>query len=114
MEKRAVDSGGWASPGDHGWKAAQAASEPAMGGLTSSGLPKRVPKANLVPGTAAADPPPAAAARPVLSPERMRRRLSSFQQGIRQGRAAVRGEAGDGPPSPDSVSNVDDGYKEEP
>jgi hypothetical protein len=50
----------------------------------------------------------------VLSPERMRRRLSSFQQGIRQGRAAVRGEAGDGPPSPDSVSNVDDGYKEEP
>jgi hypothetical protein len=32
----------------------------------------------------------------------------------RQGRAAVRGEAGDGPPSPDSVSNVDDGYKEEP
>ncbi|MEV5408413.1 nitrate- and nitrite sensing domain-containing protein [Thermopolyspora sp. NPDC052614] len=115
MENRAVDSGGWASPGDHGWKAAQAASKPAMGGLTSSGLPKRVPKANLVPGTAApADAAPAAEPAPVLSPERMRRRLSSFQRGIRQGRAAVRGELGDGLPSPGTVPNVDDGYKEEP
>ncbi len=31
----------------------------------------------------------------MLSPERVRSRLSSFQQGIRQGRAVARGEAGE-------------------
>jgi len=29
----------------------------------------------------------------MLSPERVRSRLSSFQQGVRQGRAVARGEA---------------------
>lgn len=88
----------WSSPADAGWQAAQAASEPARGGVTSSGLPKRVPKANLVPGSADSVLPTAAAAPappapiPVLSPDRVRSRLSSFQQGVRQGRAAARGE----------------------
>lgn len=41
----------WRSDADRGWKAARSAAEPIAGGLTSSGLPKRVPKANLVPGT---------------------------------------------------------------
>ncbi|MEW9532994.1 nitrate- and nitrite sensing domain-containing protein [Microbispora sp. NPDC049125] len=94
----------WSSPADAGWQAAKAASEPALGGVTSSGLPKRVPKANLVPGSATAAPAspdsvaaPAAPATPppTLSPERVRSRLSSFQQGIRQGRAVARGEAGE-------------------
>ncbi|WP_285708128.1 nitrate- and nitrite sensing domain-containing protein [Microtetraspora sp. NBRC 16547] len=90
----------WSSPADAGWQAAKAASDPSLGGVTSSGLPKRVPKANLVPGSASAiassgvsaapaPPPPA----PSLSPDRVRNRLSSFQQGIRQGRAVARGEA---------------------
>ncbi|GII58968.1 histidine kinase [Planotetraspora thailandica] len=90
----------WSSPIDAGWKKAQAASEPALGGVTSSGLPKRVPKANLVPGsaTAAAAPSESAAAPvtappPVVSPDRVRSRLSSFQQGVRQGRAVARGDA---------------------
>ncbi|GGO19055.1 sensor histidine kinase [Microbispora bryophytorum] len=100
-----ADTRTWSSPADVGWQAAKAASEPALGGVTSSGLPKRVPKANLVPGSATASTPsaePAAAAAatpppppPVLSPERVRNRLSSFQQGIRQGRAVARGEAGE-------------------
>ncbi|MFI6319599.1 nitrate- and nitrite sensing domain-containing protein [Nonomuraea sp. NPDC050556] len=83
----------WASPADAGWQAASAAADPVMGGVTSSGLPRRVPKANLVPGTAgdlsAASPPPPA---PPVSPDRLRSRLTSFQQGVRQGRAFTRGD----------------------
>ncbi|WP_162794757.1 hypothetical protein, partial [Nonomuraea lactucae] len=75
-----------------GWQAAQAAAEPAQGGVTSSGLPRRVPKANLVPGTASLAEPPATSPAPQISPDRLRSRLSSFQQGVRQGRAFTRGE----------------------
>ncbi|HLU72689.1 MAG TPA: nitrate- and nitrite sensing domain-containing protein [Nonomuraea sp.] len=77
----------WSSPADTGWQAAVAAREPAMGGVTSSGLPKRTPKANLVPGTAAPAPSPAPA--PPVSPDRLRSRLSSYQQGVRKGRAEL-------------------------
>ncbi|MDP4504604.1 sensor histidine kinase [Nonomuraea turcica] len=82
----------WSSPADSGFQAAQAAAQPAQGGTTASGLPRRVPKANLVPGTASlAEPQPTSPA-PQISPERLRNRLSSFQQGVRQGRAFTRGE----------------------
>ncbi|GAB3205383.1 nitrate- and nitrite sensing domain-containing protein [Marinactinospora thermotolerans] len=74
----------WRSEADTGWKAAKSASEPVAGGLTSAGLPKRVPKANLVPGTA---PQPENFKQiPTRSAERVRSRFSSFQQGVRQGR----------------------------
>ncbi|MEU7001445.1 nitrate- and nitrite sensing domain-containing protein [Nonomuraea sp. NPDC046570] len=83
----------WSSPADTGWQAAQAAADPAMGGVTASGLPRRVPKANLVPGTAGANEPAATPEpMPPISPERVRSRLSSFQQGVRQGRAFTRGD----------------------
>ena len=52
----------WSTPADQGWAAAEAAKKPAEGGTTGAGLPKRVPKANLVPGSAPAAP--AAPARP--------------------------------------------------
>ncbi|MFB9203976.1 nitrate- and nitrite sensing domain-containing protein [Nonomuraea spiralis] len=82
----------WSSPADSGFQAAQAAAQPAQSGTTASGLPRRVPKANLVPGTASlAEPQPTSPA-PQISPERLRSRLSSFQQGVRQGRAFTRGE----------------------
>ncbi|WP_171074481.1 nitrate- and nitrite sensing domain-containing protein [Nonomuraea basaltis] len=82
----------WSSPADSGFQAAQAAVQPAQGGTTASGLPRRVPKANLVPGTASlAEPQPMSPA-PQVSPERLRSRLSSFQQGVRQGRAFTRGD----------------------
>lgn len=42
----------WRSDADAGWDAAEAASHPTVGGTTRSGLPRRVPSANLVPGTA--------------------------------------------------------------
>ncbi|GGO15517.1 hypothetical protein GCM10010116_31270 [Microbispora rosea subsp. aerata] len=81
---------------DAGWQAAAAATErPASDGTTRSGLPKRVPKANLVPGSAGSPstaPAPSAPPQPLLSPDRARSRLASLQQGLRQGRAVARGE----------------------
>ncbi|MGH3663846.1 MAG: hypothetical protein ACRDTQ_18565 [Micromonosporaceae bacterium] len=41
----------WSTGADVGWDAAEAASQPSVGGTTTSGLPRRVPHANLVPGT---------------------------------------------------------------
>ncbi|MFI7221727.1 nitrate- and nitrite sensing domain-containing protein [Nonomuraea angiospora] len=78
---------GWSSPADQGWQAAGAAAEPAQNGMTTSGLPKRTPKANLVPGTASPKPPPTPA--PPVSPDRLRNRLASYQQGVRKGRAEL-------------------------
>ncbi|WP_433253454.1 nitrate- and nitrite sensing domain-containing protein [Streptosporangium sp. CA-135522] len=111
----APSSDAWSSPADVGWQAARAASEPSLGGITGSGLPKRVPKANLVPGTAAPDAgaaPQTPVLRPTVSPEAVRNRLASFQQGVRQGRAVARGEAGDGQPYPDFGRGVE-GDKED-
>ncbi|HEY5988475.1 MAG TPA: ATP-binding protein, partial [Streptosporangiaceae bacterium] len=79
---------GWAtSLADEGWRAAEMAHAPVSGGMTMAGLPKRVPQANLVPGTALSGmPAPASAGR---SASEMRERLASFQRGIREGRAAA-------------------------
>lgn len=41
----------WDSVADEGWRAAEAASSPSVGNNTDSGLPRRVPQANLVPGS---------------------------------------------------------------
>ncbi|HEV2346749.1 MAG TPA: nitrate- and nitrite sensing domain-containing protein [Actinocrinis sp.] len=94
------NTGTWSSPGDEGWKAAQAAAKPVAAGLTQKGLPKRVPKSNLVPGSAGGVG--AAKATPPVIPPRsadaVRGRLSSFHQGLRQGRDAASAdpEPGDG------------------
>ena len=78
----------WSSPADVGWQAAEAAAAPAAGGTTKAGLPKRVPRANLVPGTVSGDapaPPP-----PVRSAAITRERFASLQRGVREARAAAR------------------------
>ncbi|MEU6720718.1 nitrate- and nitrite sensing domain-containing protein [Nonomuraea sp. NPDC046802] len=85
---------------DAGWSAAEAVKEPTRGGATAAGLPKRVPKANLVPG-AAPSAVPATASRPTVSPEELRRRLSAYQQAYREARYDISqgqatGEFGDG------------------
>ncbi len=90
-DSNSTDTDGWAaSAADEGWRAAEAVSKPASGGVTLSGLPKRVPKANLVPGTvganAEATPPP------VRSAAVTRQRFASFQRGVREARAAVNTE----------------------
>ena len=84
-------SGGWTSPADEGWRAAEAAHVPTSGGVTLSGLPKRVPRANLVPGAVGAEAAATAAApTPARSASQARDRLASFQRGMREGRAAAR------------------------
>ncbi|GAA4194332.1 hypothetical protein GCM10022252_38630 [Streptosporangium oxazolinicum] len=79
----------WSTPSDQGWAAAEVAKKPVEGGMTGAGLPKRVPKANLVPGAASSAPAAPAPPMPPISAERVRSRLSSFQQGVRQGRAEM-------------------------
>ncbi len=74
----------WQSAADRGWKAARTAAEPLAGGLTTSGLPKRVPKANLVPGTAPR--PENFKQMPTRSADRVRNRFAGFQKGVREGR----------------------------
>jgi hypothetical protein len=48
----------WANPNDTGWRAAKKASTPAVAAETAAGLPKRVPQANLVPGSPLRDERP--------------------------------------------------------
>jgi signal transduction histidine kinase len=80
----AAASASWASAAD-GWRAAAAADTPAVGGLTSAGLPQRIPQANLVPGAVAdRETRPATAAE---AAQIARSRLASFQRGSRRARA---------------------------
>jgi signal transduction histidine kinase len=82
----------WTSPADEGWKVAEAAIAPSSGGTTVAGLPRRVPKANLIPGTAA----DATTSAPVRSAAATRERFASLQRGVREARAASATEKGDG------------------
>ncbi|HEY2578445.1 MAG TPA: nitrate- and nitrite sensing domain-containing protein [Streptosporangiaceae bacterium] len=82
---------GWSSPVDEGWRAAEAAETPTSSGVTAAGLPRRVPQANLVPGSAAEserDREPDL----VRSAAATRQRMTSFQRGARQGRAALQSD----------------------
>jgi hypothetical protein len=62
------------------------AQAPVTSGTTRAGLPKRVPKANLVPGGVSMPAAPVPAPR---SAAQTRDRLASFQQGVRNARAAA-------------------------
>jgi signal transduction histidine kinase len=94
------DADAWQTPADEGWQRAEALLAP-VSETTTAGLPKRVPKAHLVPGSAAPRPDnngqPAGGGRgrqatmapPSLPPrtaDAVRGRMSSFQQGLRRGR----------------------------
>ena len=91
-------TGGWAQ-GKH---AAQIIADPVRGDQTAAGLPVRIPRANLLPGSAGAGHPAGSgaasrpegshgaqtpAARPPRSPELARNRLSGFQRGGRRAKA---------------------------
>nr|BFE87331.1 hypothetical protein GCM10020093_099320 [Planobispora longispora] len=80
----------WTSPADSGWQAASVASDPSFVGLTSAGLPRRTPKANLVPGSVPRATPARPEPRPEpampVSAERARNRMAEFQQGLRRAR----------------------------
>ncbi|WP_232837056.1 sensor histidine kinase [Lentzea terrae] len=91
----------WQSPADEGWQAAQALLNKAPETKTTAGLPKRTPKAQLVPGSAAPKPQSLTqtAQRPPLPPrsaDAVRGRMSSLQSGVRKGRhALIEAYAGD-------------------
>jgi signal transduction histidine kinase len=87
-----VSQGSWTSPADEGWRAAQVVASPAAGETTQAGLPRRVPRANLVPGSVGSGgqgSQDAVAEAPARSADVARSRMSSFQRGVREGRAAA-------------------------
>ncbi|MEK2471499.1 nitrate- and nitrite sensing domain-containing protein [Streptomyces noursei] len=75
------------SPNDETWRQAEQIRQPASGGVTTSGLPRRVPRANLVAGTAQQQAPQGG---PQVSraPSDVRGRLTNLRRGIQQGRQA--------------------------
>lgn len=67
--------------------------QPAAGGITTSGLPRRVPRANLVAGTAQQQAEAQAGPQVSRAPDDVRGRLTNLRRGIQQGRQAA-------PPAP--------------
>jgi hypothetical protein len=80
----------WRTRADDGWRAAQAAAEPPIAGTTRSGLPKRAPNAQLVPGGVQ----PQQAARTRRSPDEVRGLLTSYHRGVRRGRSQTGADNG--------------------
>ncbi|PPS79548.1 sensor histidine kinase [Streptomyces sp. MH60] len=76
----------WRSANDDRWQQASALRKPKAGGVTSSGLPRRVPKANLVEG--AAETTPQGGPQISRAPEDVRGRLSNLRRGVERGRNA--------------------------
>ncbi|MGW7523152.1 nitrate- and nitrite sensing domain-containing protein [Streptomyces sp. NPDC054783] len=90
-------TGSWrTSPNDEIVRQAERVRQPAAGGVTTSGLPRRVPRANLVPGTAQQQQHQAG---PQVSraPDDVRGRLTNLRRGIAQGRQAGSGQTGSFP-----------------
>ncbi|MGW0538404.1 nitrate- and nitrite sensing domain-containing protein [Streptomyces sp. NPDC003032] len=88
---------GWrSSPNDELGRQAERVRQPTAGGITTSGLPRRVPRANLVAGTAQQQQDSTG---PQVSraPEEVRGRLTNLRRGIQQGRQAGTGQTGSFP-----------------
>ncbi|MEV5318962.1 hypothetical protein AB0K92_15140, partial [Streptomyces sp. NPDC052687] len=94
--QRAASAAWRSSPNDDLVKQAERVRQPAAGGVTTSGLPRRVPRANLVPGTAQQQPVQSG---PQVSraPQDVRGRLTNLRRGIAQGRQAGSGQTGSFP-----------------
>ncbi|MFF9770885.1 nitrate- and nitrite sensing domain-containing protein [Streptomyces sp. NPDC014636] len=78
--------GDWRSANDERWQQAAQLRKPKAGGVTASGLPRRVPKANLVEG--AAETTPQGGPQVSRAPEDVRGRLSNLRRGVQRGRSA--------------------------
>ncbi|MFF7142951.1 nitrate- and nitrite sensing domain-containing protein [Streptomyces nodosus] len=92
----------WRSANDERWQQATQLRKPRAGGVTSSGLPRRVPKANLVEGTA--ETTPQGGPQVSRAPEDVRGRLSNLRRGVQKGRNAGSDKNGQGL-GPDSTYN---------
>ncbi|MBA2944738.1 sensor histidine kinase [Streptomyces himalayensis] len=76
----------WRSANDERWQRAGSLRKPKAGGVTPSGLPRRVPRANLVEGTA--EQTPQGGPQVSRAPEEIRGRLSNLRRGVERGRNA--------------------------
>lgn len=104
----------WTNSADLGWQAAQRAAEPVHGEETEVGLPRRVPQANLVPGSPL---PPAndRALHIVRDPAAMAAHTTGYFRGSRRGEE-VRGFAVGGRPGREAAGGWDfsrDGWEAE-
>ncbi|MER7457161.1 nitrate- and nitrite sensing domain-containing protein [Micromonospora sp. NPDC126480] len=82
-QRRAPAGNGWQTAADDGWRAASAASEVPVSATTNTGLPKRTPMAQLVPG--AVEKPTTSVQR--RTPESVRGLLSAYHRGVQRGRS---------------------------
>jgi HAMP domain-containing protein len=78
-------TGAWRTAADEGWARATRAAAPANAGTTRSGLPKRVPQAQLVPGGIE---PKGERERTRRTPDEVRGLLSAYHRGVQRGRSA--------------------------
>nr|BEK68291.1 nitrate- and nitrite sensing domain-containing protein [Kitasatospora purpeofusca] len=97
----------WQSPNDGDWQRAEKLREPSSGGTTQAGLPRRVPKQNLVPGNA--QPTPQDGPQVSRAPEEVRGRLTNLRRGVEQGRSA--GSTGSFRIDPDQVDPSGNGQQ---
>ncbi|WP_051831151.1 MULTISPECIES: nitrate- and nitrite sensing domain-containing protein [Streptomyces] len=95
----------WQSPNDGDWQRAEQLREPSSAGTTGAGLPRRVPKQNLVPGNAQSTPQEGPQVS--RSPEEVRGRLTNLRRGVEQGRSA--GNTGSFRIDPDQVDQSGNG-----
>jgi hypothetical protein len=72
----------WRSAADEGWQRAMAASDPKDAGTTRSGLPKRIPQAQLVPGGVETTP----RQQHRRNADEVRGLLSAYHRGVQRGR----------------------------
>ncbi|MER7458099.1 sensor histidine kinase [Micromonospora sp. NPDC126480] len=84
-EAPAGDAEAWRTAADEGWSRASRAAEPATDGTTRSGLPKRVPQAQLVPGGIETR---GVRERTRRTPDDVRGLLSAYHRGVQRGRSA--------------------------
>ncbi|MCF0079338.1 sensor histidine kinase [Streptomyces lomondensis] len=94
--QRSAPAGWRTSPNDDLVRQAERVRQPAAGGVTTSGLPRRVPRANLVPGMAQQQSHQSG---PQVSraPDDVRGRLTNLRRGIAQGRQAGSTQTGSFP-----------------
>ncbi|MGW6983397.1 nitrate- and nitrite sensing domain-containing protein [Streptomyces sp. NPDC054932] len=95
------------SPNDELMRQAERVRQPAAGGITTSGLPRRVPRANLVAGTAQQQSDAQAGPQVSRAPDDVRGRLTNLRRGIQQGR-----QAGNNGPATGSY-HIDPTYQQE-
>jgi signal transduction histidine kinase len=86
----------WRTAADEGWQRAMAAAEPVVSDTTRSGLPKRVPQAQLVPGGVQSSP----RNQNRRSPDEVRGLLSAYHRGVQRGRTAGSDDAVVDAPAP--------------